>query len=514
MHNTRWTMMLMVGFVMGLMACVAQAKPATEKQLSEIPDVPSEFRAAWVATVANIDWPTKPGLTTAEQKKELIAIMDKCKELNLNAVIFQIRTTADALYESDLEPWSYYITGEQGVAPKPYYDPLEMAVEEAHKRGLELHAWFNPYRSGHPTNKKYADNHINKTNPELSKEYGSFMWMDPGEPEVMQRSMDVFLDVAKRYDVDGIHIDDYFYPYRAADPNKKGAYLDFPDADSYKRYQDAGGKLSKNDWRRDNVNQFIKKFYKELKKVNPEVKFGISPFGIWKPGYPSNVAGMDQYEAIYADAKLWFNEGWLDYFTPQLYWEIRKPAQSYISLLNWWNDENTQQRHLWPGLFTSMTEEGTRRPYDRDEIKRQVEWSRIIVKENPGTVHFSMISLMKNKGGLTDTLKSTVYAKKALVPESPWLGTEAPALPKAKVSRITAKTVDVMLDAKSAKQGINWVVQVKRDGAWTYDILPTSDRSAKVKLPGKKGDVEMVVVTLQGENAALSEKSVLELPKK
>ena len=514
MHNMRWTTILMVGFVMGLMACAAQAKPATKEQLSEIPDVPKEFRAAWVATVANIDWPSKPGLTTEAQQKELIAIMDRCQELNLNAVIFQIRTTADALYESDLEPWSYYITGEQGKAPDPYYDPLKMAVDEAHKRGLELHAWFNPYRSGHPSNKKYSEDHINKTNPELAKAYGSYMWMDPGEPEVMKRSMDVFLDVAKRYEVDGIHIDDYFYPYRAADPNKKGAYLDFPDAESYAKYKKAGGTLGKDDWRRDNVNKFIEKFYKELKKVRPSVKFGISPFGIWKPGYPSNVAGMNQYEAIYADAKLWFNEGWLDYFTPQLYWEIRKPAQSYISLLGWWSDENTQGRHLWPGLFTSMTEEGTRRPYDRQEIKRQVEWSRIILKENPGTVHFSMISLMNNKGGLVDTLKGSVYAKKALVPESPWCGTKAPAMPKAKVVKVDDEAVEVMLGKQSAKKGINWIVQVKRGGAWTYDILPTSVREAKIDLPGKKGDVEMVVVTLQGKNATLSAKSVLELPEK
>ncbi|QQE13328.1 family 10 glycosylhydrolase [Planctomycetota bacterium] len=498
-------MLLLVGLMSGFMACAAQAKPATSKELAEIPEVPQEFRAAWVATVANIDWPTKPGLSTAQQKKELIGIMDKCAELNLNAVIFQVRTTADALYESDLEPWSYYITGKQGQAPKPYYDPLKMAVEEAHKRGMELHAWFNPYRSGHlNTCKKFDKSHINETNPDLVMKYSAFMWMDPGKEEVMKRSMDVFLDVAKRYDVDGIHIDDYFYPYHDA---KDG---DFPDADTYKAYKDKGGKLTKSDWRRDNVNKFIEKFYKELKKVKPSVKFGISPFGIWKPGYPSHVWGMNQYEAIFADAKLWFNKGWLDYFTPQLYWGIRNPDQSFISLLSWWESENTEGRHLWPG--TALYKVGGK--YDKKEIQRQVQWSRIIVKDAPGTVHFSMKSFVNNQGGLTDNLKSTVYKKKALVPESPWLKTKAPALPKAKISKITSKSVYVKLDAKYAKTAINWIIQVKRNGTWTYDILPSSERNAIVDLPGTKGKVEMVVVTAQGANATLSKKNVLALPKK
>ena len=506
MLKMRWTKLLTAGLVAACLACTAQAKPATDEQLAAIPKIPTEFRGVWVATVANIDWPSKPGLSGTEQQKELLAIFDKCEELNINAVIFQVRTTADALYKSDLEPWSYYLSGKQGVAPKPYYDPLEMAVNEAHKRGMELHAWFNPYRSGHlNTCKKFSKDHINVANPELVKKYGSFMWMNPAEPKVMQRSIDVFLDVATRYDVDGIHIDDYFYPYRENNQ-------EFPDAKEYSAYKKAGGKLSKNDWRRDNVNKFIERFYKELKAVRPDCKFGISPFGIWKPGYPSNVTGMNQYEAIYADAKLWFNEGWLDYFTPQLYWGIRKPQQSYISLLNWWNSENTKGRHLWPGLFTSMTENGKRRPYDKQEIRRQVEWARIIVPDAPGTVHFSMRWFRDNKGKITDTIKSTVYKNKALVPETPWLGTKAPELPNAEVTNVFADAVELKLADETAAHSNNWIVQVKRDGKWSYDIIPSTVKTAKVKTKGK-GDVEMVVVTAQGKNATLSQKNVLEIKK-
>ncbi|WP_432798108.1 glycoside hydrolase family 10 protein [Poriferisphaera sp. WC338] len=500
MRQTRWTGLFLSLTLSLLVACSATGKPATKEQLKTIPDVPTEFRAAWVATVSNIDWPSKPGLSTKQQQKELIDILDRCAEMNLNAVIFQVRTTADAFYQSDLEPWSYYLTGKQGQAPKPFYDPLKFAVEEAHKRGIELHAWFNPYRASQEHGKyEYDPSHIYKTNPDLVKTYGKKLWMDPGEPEVMKRSMDVFLDVAKRYDVDGIHIDDYFYPYRVAN-------TEFPDKASYAKYQKAGGKLGVNDWRRHNVDTFIETFYKKLKKTRNDVKFGISPFGIWKPGYPSNIQGMNQFEMIYADAKLWWNKGWLDYFTPQLYWEIRKPAQSFPSLLGWWESENTKGRYLWPGMACYRVKDGTKRELDEKEIPFQIDWTRSLTKNGPGAVFFSMKQLMTNRGGLTKSI-SAKYSKRALVPSCDWLKAKAPKLPNAKVAMTSDEGVTVKLDKQSAADAINWIVQVKRGGKWYYEIEPVAKRTMKVDTKG--GKVEMVVVTTVGRNSVMSPKSVI-----
>ena len=243
------------------------------------PPANREFRAAWVATVGNIDWPTKKGLTADEQKKEVIAILDKSVDLKLNAIVLQVRTSADALYKSSIEPWSEFLTGKQGKDPG--YDPLEFWVEEAHKRGLELHAWFNPYRAMYGGGKveERSKDHIWNTNRDIVKEYGGMLWMDPGEPEAEKITVDVFTDVVKRYDVDGIHIDDYFYPYPVSDKETKKE-IDFPDDASWQKYQSSGGKLERADWRRDNINRTIRDVYIKTHKIKPWVKFGISPFGI------------------------------------------------------------------------------------------------------------------------------------------------------------------------------------------------------------------------------------------
>ena len=216
------------------------------------PPTPREFRAAWVATVANIDWPSKKSLSVEQQKQEIIRIVERAKELKLNALIFQVRAAADALYPSALEPWSEYLTGEQGKMPDPYYDPLKMWVEESHKRGIELHAWFNPYRARHTSAKSpNAPMHIANTNPEIVKSYGGYLWMDPGEDAAAQRTLDVILDVVRRYDIDGVHVDDYFYPYPVNLPGSvPPVEQDFPDDPSWKRWVDLGGGLSRADWRR------------------------------------------------------------------------------------------------------------------------------------------------------------------------------------------------------------------------------------------------------------------------
>ncbi|MBX3118682.1 MAG: family 10 glycosylhydrolase [Fimbriimonadaceae bacterium] len=393
-----------------LVSAMALLQPST-------PAVPREFRAAWVATVDNIDWPSKRDLTTQQQQAELQAIIDKAKELNLNALIFQVRPSADALYESKLEPWSEYLTGQQGKAPSPFWDPLKFAVEKCHEKGIELHAWFNPYRAKHPSMKGQCDpSHIAKTNPGLVKSYSTLLWMDPGEPAVQKRSMDVMMDVVKRYDIDGVHIDDYFYPY----PVKSGGKnVPFPDSASYAKYQKAGGKLKVDDWRRKNVDDFIEGLYKAIKKEKSWVKFGISPFGIYRPGVPQGIkAGIDQYAELYADAKKWFNNGWCDYMTPQLYWAIGQKEQAYKDLQDWWIGENTKGRHLWVGNYTSRLVTGAG-GWQAQELIDQIEATR--GSKATGNVHFSMKALMRDAKGIATALKNGPYKEPALVPESPWL---------------------------------------------------------------------------------------------
>jgi uncharacterized lipoprotein YddW (UPF0748 family) len=405
----------------------------TIQDLPTAPPAPkAEFRAVWVATVDNIDWPSKRGISTDQAKAEMIRILDKCKELNLNAVIFQVRPSTDSLYDSKIEPWSEYLTGEQGKAPNPYWDPLSAWVEEAHKRGMELHCWFNPYRSVHPAQKgPVASNHITKTNPSVVKKYGRYMWMDPSEPAVQRRSLEVIMDVVKRYDVDGVHLDDYFYPYKEKGPD--GKLLDFPDEISFGRYQRAGGKLSRDDWRRKSVDDFIERLYGEIKKTKKWVKFGISPFGIYRPGIPEGIkAGVDQYADLYADALKWYERGWCDYYTPQLYWPIKQTPQSYPVLLKWWAENNPMGRHLWPGNFTGRTNP-TDGNWPAQEVVDQINLTRG-QKGSTGNVHFSMKCFMGDFNGIATALKKGPYKDPALIPASPWLGRERPGVPQLALS--------------------------------------------------------------------------------
>ncbi|MDX2219832.1 MAG: family 10 glycosylhydrolase [Burkholderiales bacterium] len=400
------------------------------------PPLPREFRAAWVATVANIDWPSKPGLPVAEQQRELIAIVEKARELNLNALIVQVRPSTDALYPSTLEPWSEFLTGEQGKPPQPFYDPLDMWVREAHARGIELHAWFNPYRARHTKAVgPNAKNHVSNTLPQAVKNYGGFHWMDPGDARAADHTMSVILDVVKRYDIDAVHIDDYFYPYpvpqdpaAAVEPGKPVVERDFPDDPTWQAYVASGGKLARNDWRRDNVNRLIERIYSGIQKEKPWVRFGVSPFGLGKPEKrPAGIAGFSQYDKLYADVELWLQKGWLDYLAPQLYWPIEQKAQAFDVLLDYWIAENRVERHIIPGLYTSRID-NTPRSWQPAEITNQIALSRTR-SGSGGQIHFSMIALMENRKGISDALKAS-YAVPALMPASPWLDVKAPTAPK------------------------------------------------------------------------------------
>ncbi len=450
-----------------------QQKPVAT---AEAPPILREFRGVWVATVRNMDWPSKRTLSTAEQQAELRAIFDRAQALKLNAVIFQVRPAGDALYASRLEPWSEFLTGVQGKRPEPFWDPLAFAIDEAHARGIELHAWFNPYRAGFVKGASpAAASHVRRTTPALVKTYGPYLWMDPGEKAVRAHTVRVVVDVVKRYDVDGIHLDDYFYPYPEND--RRGRVLPFPDAASYARYRKAGGTLDKADWRRDNVNTLVRELDEAVHKAKPWVRFGISPFGIWRPGYPAQIKGFDAYEKLYADARKWLREGWVDYFTPQLYWPTTKVAQSYPVLLDWWAGENVRQRHLWPGNFTSLAGGRGSTAFPVSDLLEQIRLTRLQPGAS-GNVHFSMTSFLKNQAGMNDTLQVGPYAAVALPPASPWLPNTPPATPVPQLQRGRGAT-QLRLGTPGRTAPWQWVVRLRTDTAWITMLLPgATDRWA------------------------------------
>jgi uncharacterized protein YbbC (DUF1343 family)/uncharacterized lipoprotein YddW (UPF0748 family) len=441
--------------------CAATRKPVTGDPSGRTPGAEREFRAAWVATVANINWPSKPGLTVEEQKNEAVRLLDLLARNNYNAVIFQVRPHCDAMYKSDLEPWSYYLTGEQGKAPDPWYDPLQFWIDEAHARGLELHAWLNPYRAHHPAGGEVTATSIVKTHPELViKLEQGYWWMDPALKGTQDHSYNVVMDLVRRYDLDGIHFDDYFYPY--PDYNN---FRDFPDDESWNAYQAGGGKLSRADWRREAVNIFIERLYKGIKAEKPWVKFGLSPFGIWQPYNPPAIGGgFNQHETLYADAKLWLNKGWIDYYSPQLYWPINQLAQSYPVLLGWWKDQNYKGRHLWPGINIGL------QPASRaaDETVNQIMVTRGMLPGSPGVIHWSIGPLTASPE-LVKAIAEGPYRRQALVPPSPWLDKKAPAAPVMTQKQENGALTVTWTHPQPADVA-RWVVYYKYGSQWNQNI--------------------------------------------
>jgi uncharacterized lipoprotein YddW (UPF0748 family) len=470
--NARLLLAALIAPTLGLCtSCSTEPRQSGAETRHGLPEPAREFRAAWVATVANIDWPTRPGLPVEAQQREARAILDRLVALGMNAVVFQVRPQADALYQSELEPWSYYLTGRQGQAPEPFYDPLRFWCDEAHARGLQLHAWFNPYRAHHPAGKgPHAANSIVASRPELCVTLGDagYHWMDPSLPEVRAHSTAVVLDVVRRYDVDGIHFDDYFYPYPSY---HDGA--DFPDQQSFDRYVGGGGTLSRSDWRRAAVDTFLEELYAQIKAERPACEFGISPFGIWRPGYPEGIQGLDQHEVLFADARRWWNEGFVDYLTPQLYWPIAQIPQSFPVLLGWWADENRTQRHLWPGTSIGRAKGDA----GVTEILNQVQVVRGMLRDDPGLCLFSMKVLMPADSKLAEALAKGPWAAPALIPASPWLDAEAPAPPRPIRLEGSGARPRFELDEPPADRFLV-VVQEQRKGRWvTTAVLPHGELS-------------------------------------
>lgn len=404
-------MMFRVFFLSLLFSGFSQAQKYTP--VNEVaPMVPREFRAAWVACVYNIDWPSQKGMGADTQQAEMRAILDRMASMKMNAIIFQVRPNADAVYQSRLEPWSHWISGTQGRSPG--YDPLAYCIQQAHARGIEVHAWFNPFRALPNSKIPTAKNHVVRTHPSVIRDFKSYKWMDPSNAFTQHRALSVIMDVVNRYDVDGIHIDDYFYPYPDVDPQGR-AKQDFPD-----------GKTPAA--RRAASDGFVKSMYSQVKAKKPWVRVGISPFGIWRPGVPAGTtATIDAYHHLAADSRKWLQQGWCDYLSPQLYWRIQSP-QSFSRLLAWWRSQGT--RPVWPGIAAARINSSEDPGRPASEIVNQVSLTRTLGSNYVGHVFWSMKSLMANKGGISNELVKKFYQEPALVPPMPWANRKLPQTPK------------------------------------------------------------------------------------
>ena len=403
----------------------------------------------------------------ARHQADLRALLDMAVTTRLNVVILQVRPSADALYASTLEPWSEYLTGRMGQAPNPPWDPLQFACDEAHSRGLELHAWINPFRARYyKTLSNPSADHVVRRNPGWILPYGNLLWVDPGNPEAREHVLKVALDIVGRYDVDGFHVDDYFYPYPQR--NVDGEWMNFPDAGSYSRYRSRGGSLNLGDWRRDNVNEFVQSLYAGVHRVKPWVKVGISPFGIWRPGYPPGIKGLDQYLMLYSDARRWLNEGWCDYFAPQLYWPLDRREQSFQGLLTWWEQENTRGRLMTPGLNSAKIGD------DRQvgDTLNQIGIARRGGAE--GEIFWNASSLMRNRGGLASRLPAGLFSESALVPATPWLPGAPPDAPTVKNRSTVSNVVVLGWTLATNAPTRNLILQQRVGIQWRSELLPPS----------------------------------------
>ncbi len=444
----------LLSLLLSLFFCVPLLAVAWQPVREQVPEPAREFRAAWVATVFNLDWPSRAGLPAAQQKAELLAILNKAAQLRLNAIILQVRPTADAVYASRLEPWSGWFSG-SGV--NPGYDPLSFAIAEGHRRGIEIHAWFNPFRTT-VSGKSVGRGHISLKRPELIKRAGSTTMLNPSSAEAREHVLRVIMDVVQRYDIDGVHLDDYFYPYP---PN----------------HNIADGRRPAQ--RREAVDSFVQQLYTRVKAAKPWVRVGISPFGIWQPGYPASVkAGVNAYEQLACDARKWLAKGWVDYLAPQLYWRC-KGEQSFPELMQWWSAINPQ-RPVWPGIASVRinSREDPGRP--ASEIGRQIDYSRTLARQSAGQLYWSWSSLGNNRGGVQRELAAR-YTGCAVPPAMPWCGRTHPGRPTLRVQE--NERVCTLSWQPADTSARKWIVQAQVNNRWrTLCILPGSQ--LKVSLPG------------------------------
>ncbi len=403
-----------------------------------------EFRGAWIQAVNG----QFIGMSTREMQRTLTYQLDELWKDGVNAIIFQVRPECDALYKSDIEPWSRFLTGQQGLAPSPYWDPLQWMIDECHKRGMELHAWINPYRARTKTTKDLDARHIAVKRPDLCFEYDGLLLLNPGCPEAKDYICRVVDDIVKRYDIDGLHIDDYFYPYPAA-----GQVIN--DDAQYARYGTSF--RDRGDWRRDNVNVFIKQLSKTIHDRKPWVKFGVSPFGIYRnkksaPNVGSDTNGTQNYDDLYADVLLWVNNGWVDYCVPQLYWEIGHKAADYKTLITWWNNHSAN-RPLYIGEDVERT---VKYPDPANPNVNQMGAKFNLHKQMPnvnGTVLWYAKAAVDNVGNYGSALRGKYWRNRALQPVMPFIDGKSPKKPR---KLKTLDTEDGLVLFWTAPKGNGW----------------------------------------------------------
>jgi uncharacterized lipoprotein YddW (UPF0748 family) len=481
-----WSTLMALGSL-GLNPTLGQAQP-----LPALPPVQREVRGAWTASVFNLDWPSSPSRTTAQKQAELIALLDAMRDLKMNAMLLQVRPAADAFYDPGTtqpfrEPWSSFHNTPQGTAPNPFYDPLAFAITEARKRNIEIHAWVNPYRASTSlTTSSLATNHIVRRRPDLARAYDGLYILDPGEADTRTHVLSVVNEIVTRYDIDALVIDDYFYPYPDANNTP------FPDSATYARYTaTTSSPLSLSNWRRDNVNRMIQSLRDTVRAAKPWVRFGVSPFGIWRPGNPSGVTGLDSYATIYTDSRLWLQQGWVDYMSPQLYWPTYSTGQPYGALTSWWSNstQNPLGRHVWPSIETSSISTNPTDPNTQitpDELALEITTTR----QTPGAtgnIHFRMKSLSTNLGGIKTLLQNGLYSAPALPPATTWLDGVPPPAPVV-LSTVAGGNRTISWSPASGSEVIRgWVVSTCRGGVWTSTLVPADTLSSVQAEAGLQG---------------------------
>ncbi len=437
-----------------------------------------ELRGVWVSTIINLDYPSKKGLPVEQQKKEFIQLLDSCQSIGINAIFFQVRPSADAFYHSTIEPWSEYLTRVQGMPPSPFYDPLLFMIQETHKRGMAFHAWINPYRAvfdvKHSSISKYS---VIYKHPSWFFVYGSKEYFNPGIPQVQDYILSVVKDLVSRYDIDGIHLDDYFYPYPIPG-------MAIPDRNTFLLY---GHHQNINDWRRSNCDSIVARMGRLVRQIKPYLIFGISPFGIWRNKIQdaqmgSNTNGLSSYDQLYANSLLWLEKGWIDYIAPQLYWDRHFGKANYDTLLNWWN-HHTFGRQLYIGLAAYKTTEknATTTWRDPSEIPLEIKDLQLYNSTN-GCIFFSVRSLMQNVNGLVDSLKNKFLSCPAIIPSVPWLKQIIPSPPMVKHVHSNIITVCVS-DPETVRNIAVFISQVTGEKKLIQYVPLAGQSTIKIPIP-------------------------------
>ncbi len=468
------------------LACVGVA---WARQSVEYPK--REFRGAWLHTVGQSRYMERD---RDAMQRYLSETLDSLQQMGINAVIFQVRPSADAFYPSTLEPWSRYLTGTQGVAPSPQWDPLQYIIEQCHARNMELHAWLNPYRANTNVDVPLAPSHIYHKHPEWFVRYGNQLYFDPGLPECREFIGRVVDDIVKRYDVDAIHMDDYFYPYPIAGN-------EFPDDGSYARY---GKGMNRGEWRRENVNRLIEELHHIIRARKPWVRFGISPFGIYRNRASdpagSDTNGLQNYDQLYADVLLWARKGWVDYLMPQLYWEVGHKAACSEVLIYWWN-AHANQRHLYIGQDVERTMNALDINPRYTQLNRKIQLSRYLDHVG-GNCFWPGYSLLENYKGSADALKGYYHARQSLIPAYTFIDSQAPDEVKGLRTRWTAKGFELQWKRKNTRDEMQrqiYFCVYRFDKGEPIDLSDVSHlaaitRETRVLLPYERGSREYTYV--------------------